>query len=60
MAQSGKQPTLGFHSGHDLMVCEFKLRLGPHAVSAEPAWDSLSFPVSVPSLSLSLSLSQSK
>ena len=51
MAQSVKHPTLGFGSGHDLMVCEFEPRTGLYTDSSEPAWDSLS-----PSLSLSLSL----
>ena len=58
MAQSVKQPTLGFGSGHDLMVCEFEPHAGLCADSAEPAWDSLST-LSVPPL-LGLSLSQNK
>ena len=31
MARSVKRPTLGFSSGHDLTVCEFKPRVGLHA-----------------------------
>ena len=42
MAQSLKHLTLGFGSGHDLTVCGFEPRIGLHANSAEPAWDSLS------------------
>ena len=42
-----KLPTLGFHSGHDLMI--FKIC----ADSTEPAWDSLSAPPPLCSLSLS-------
>ena len=38
VAQSVKQPTLDFSSGHDLTVPQIKA----HALSAEPAWDSLS------------------
>ena len=45
------RPTLDFGSGDDLTVFEFESRIGLHAASAEPAWDSLSF-----SRSLSLSL----
>ena len=48
MAQLAKYPTLGFWSGHNITVHEFK----PCNVSMEPTWDSLS-------LSLSLSLSPS-
>ena len=33
--------TLGFSSGHDLTVHEFEPRIGLHADSAEPGWDSL-------------------
>ena len=59
MAQSVKCPTLGFGSGHDLTVCEFEPHVMPRAYTAEPAWDSLSLPPSLPlptfsSLSLSL------
>ena len=42
VAQSVKCPTLGFSSGHDLMVCETEPCIGLCAVSVEPAWDSLS------------------
>ena len=45
-AQSVKHVTLDFSSGQDLMVREVEPHIG--AVSAEPAWDSLS-----PSLLLS-------
>ena len=48
MAQSAERPTLGFGSGHDLMVCEMKPRVGLCADSAEPPWDSLSLPLSLP------------
>ena len=51
--------TLDFGSGRDLMVREFKPHVGLRAVSAEPAWDSLSLPLSLwPSLSYTLSLSK--
>ena len=54
MAQSVEHPTLGFSSGHDLMVYEFGtlVRLGTD--STEPAWDSLSLslcPIPVHALS---------
>ena len=57
VAQLVERPTLGFSLGHDLMVRGFKPRVGLHADSMEPAWDSLS-----PSLSLPLfcSVSQNK
>ena len=67
MAPSVGWPTLGFGSGHELVVPEFEPHIDLHADSVEPAWDSLSLPVSLPfllsfsfslSLSLSLSLSQ--
>ena len=45
VAQSVKHPTLGFCSGHDLMVCEFEPF---HTDSVEPAWDSLSPSLSAP------------
>ena len=57
VAQSVKHPTLGFSLGHELTVCEFKPYLGLCADSAEPAWDSLSFSLSLslpPSLPLPL------
>ena len=59
VAQRVKCPTLDFHSGRDLVVCEFRLC----GDSTEPAWDSLSPSLSAPHLlllSLSLSLSLSK
>ena len=58
MAQSVKGPTLDFGSGHDLRVPEFKPRVGLCADSVEPAWDSLSPSLSLPTpLTLSWSLS---
>ena len=57
MAQSVKRLTLGFGSGHDLMVCEFKPRGRLCADNVEPAWDSLSPSLSAPPLS-ALSLSK--
>ena len=60
MAQSVKHPTLGFGSGHDLMVCEFEPLVGLHSDSAEPAWDSLSlFALLLLKCAMSLSLSRS-
>ena len=44
VAQSVKCLTLGFSSGHDLTLCEFKPHIGLCADSAVPAWDSLSAP----------------
>ena len=55
MAQSVKLPTLGFSSGHNLTVCEFKPPSGLQADSAEPAWDFLSVALSAPPHSFSLS-----
>ena len=49
MAQSNERPTLGFGSGHGLMVREFESHVGLCADGVEPAWDSLSLS---PSLSL--------
>ena len=47
-----------FGSSHDhLMVGEFEPRTGLHADTAEPAWDSLSLPLSAPPL-LSVSFSK--
>ena len=58
-----KHPTLDCGSGHDLTVGEFEPCIGDLHDRAEPAWDSLSLPLS-PSLSLSapppLTLSLSK
>ena len=45
MAQPVKHPTLDFGSGHNLMAPEIKPRVELHAVSAEPAWDSLTLPL---------------
>ena len=56
VAQSVKHPTLGYGSGHDLMVYEFEPHVGLHDDSAELAWDSLYLPLSAPPL-LALSLS---
>ena len=56
VAQSFKCLTLDFGSSHDhLMVGEFEPCTGLHADTAEPAWDSLSLPLSAPPL-LSLCL----
>ena len=37
-----------FGSGHDLMICGLDPHIGPHADSVEPAWDSVSPPLSLP------------
>ena len=50
VAQSVKHLTLGFCSGHELMVCEFEPRIRLCAESVEPAWDSLSPSLSAPTL----------
>ena len=42
MAQWVKHLTLGFGSGHDLMVHEFEPYIGLSAAVVELAWDSLS------------------
>ena len=55
VGQSVKHPTLGFRSGHDLVVCGFKLCTRLCGDSAEPAWDSFSAP---PLLSLSLKINK--
>ena len=55
--------TLDFSSGHDLTVHEFKPRIVLYTDSADPAWESLSLPLSPPLphlLSLSLSLKINK
>ena len=60
VSQSVKRLTLDFGSGHDLIVCEFEPSIG---VSVEPAWDSLSLPLSLPlpnSCMFSLSLKINK
>ena len=63
VAQSVERLTLDFSSGHDLTVRGFEPHLGLCTDSAEPAWDSLSLPLSLPfpclhtrSLSLSLKI----
>ena len=57
VAPSVRHPTLD----HDVTVPEFESRVSLCADSSEPAWDSLSLPLSLPLLHLlSLSLSQSK
>ena len=48
VARSVTRQTLGFGSGHDLTVREFKPRTGLCAGSVEPAWDPLSPSLSVP------------
>ena len=53
-----KRLTLGFGSGHGLLVCEFKPRIGLCADSVEPAWDSLCLPLPLPPPVLSLSLNK--
>ena len=53
MAQWLKRPTVGFGSGHDLKVREFRPCTRLPAGGAEPAWDSLS-----PSLSLPLKINK--
>ena len=58
-----KHPTLGFGSGHDLTVCEFKPHVELCTDSVESAWDSVSLPLHAPpllTLSLSLSLKINK
>ena len=58
MAQSVEHLTLAFGSGQDLTVCKFEPHVGLCAGSVEPAWDSLSLPLSLcapPALSLNLS-----
>ena len=46
MALSIKHPTLGFSTGHDLTVCEIEPQVGLCTDSVEPAWDSVSPPLS--------------
>ena len=50
VAQSVEHLTLGFSSGHDLMVREFEPHMGLSAVSTEPALDPLSPFISAPPL----------
>ena len=60
-AQLAKRPTLALGSGHDLAVHGFEPCAGFCTDSAEPAWDSLSGPLSAPPPpTLALSLSQNK
>ena len=50
VAQSVKHPTLGFSSGHDLMVREIEPHLELHAGNEDLTWDSLSLlPMPLPS-----------
>ena len=53
VAQWVTRLTLGFGSDRDLMVCEGEPCIGLCADRAEPVWDSLSLPLSLPLLSLS-------
>ena len=46
-AQLVKRLTLDSGSGHDLTDCEFEPRTGLCADSTEPAWDPLSFSLSL-------------
>ena len=48
VAQSVEHLAVDFSSGHGLMVCEFEPHVGPCTDSVEPAWDSLSLPLSAP------------
>ena len=48
--QSFGHLTLGFSSGHDLTVCEFKPCIRLPADGPEPVWDSLSPSLSAPPL----------
>ena len=48
VAHSLKRLTFGFDSGHDLTVPEIQPRFGLCADSMEPAWYSLSLPLSLP------------
>ena len=58
-AESVRHPTLDLGSGHDLTIGEFKPQVRLCTDSAEPAWDSLSLPLSLP-LPCSQSLSQNR
>ena len=63
VAESVECLTLDLDSGHDLAVREFKPHIRLCADRADPAWDSLSLPLSLsapPLLVCSLSLSLSK
>ena len=50
-----KHLTLALKSGHDLMVWELETHVRLCADSAEPAWDSVSLPLSLLPLLLTLS-----
>ena len=58
MAQLVKCPTLDFGSGHDLMVSKFEPHVKLYTDSAEPAWDSLFLPLSLPLSPLYLKISK--
>ena len=59
VAQLVKLPTLNLSSGHDLTFHEFNPLIWLCADSAEPAWDSLSLPLSLsPSSTHALSISK--
>ena len=47
VAQLVKHLTLSFGSGHGLTVREIEPCMGFHSDGAEPAWDSLSVPLSL-------------
>ena len=47
MAQSFKHPTLGFGSGHDLMVCGIEPRVGLYTDRTKPSWNILSLSLSI-------------
>ena len=47
VTQSVKHPTLDFGSGHDFMVHGIESCVGLCIDNVEPAWDSLSFPLSL-------------
>ena len=60
VAQPVERPTLDFGSGHDLVVHEFKPLIELSTVSAEPALDPLSPPLSAPPQLCTHALSLSK
>ena len=60
VAQSVKRLTLDFGSGQDLTVHEIESCIGLCSGSTDPAWDSLSVPLSLPLPMLMFSLSLSK
>ena len=47
LVQWVEHPTLGFGSGHGLMVRGFEPHVGLRADGLEPAWDSLSLSLSL-------------